>query len=237
MDIILGLPVIHNSVRDYLPSDDHRIKKTPFLEHIYSIGVDPARWTVCNRFLSKKQPTRECGHVWNDSLKYCFQTETWSDINLRYIVLTDVYRQKDKEWVAMLNRIKKGETSPDVLNYLDKLNRPLKKDQTQGIIPTRLYTHRKEVERQNLKEFKKLKHQEYTFDAIDEGRFKTEDGFKVRDLTKDELNNHGKSPYPHTLSSQCLTNLSSFFFQPLRAQSCSPQTRCTSNVTFQHFSR
>lgn len=99
----------------------------------------------------------------------------------------------------MLNRIKKGKRDDDILEYLNKLDRPLA--QVNGIVPTRLYTHRKTVEQMNQEEFKKLDNQEYIFNAVDEGSLETGDGFRVRNLTEYELANHCKSPYPSALYS------------------------------------
>lgn len=97
----------------------------------------------------------------------------------------------------MLNRIKKGSRDSDILKYLDGLDRPL--NLTSGITPTRLYTHRKTVEQMNQEEFKKLKYQEYTFNAVDGGSFETANGFHIRNLTKYELDDHCKSLYPSAL--------------------------------------
>lgn len=205
---IIGLPVIPSSVRDYLPKNHPDIQKIRFLNHIHSIGVDCERWTVCNRFLDKKQQTEECGHLWNDSLKYCFQTPTWYEIKFVPVILEKVHRQQDQEWVKMLERIKIGDASSDILDYLDGLKRPLvSKD---GIKPTKLYTHKKPVDRENQEEFKKLQSQMYPFDAVDRGNFCAEDSFQRRDLTTEELEEHCKFPRSFPFEKQRLTNLRRF---------------------------
>lgn len=192
------------SIRDYLPDGDSRIQKIPLLEYIYSTGVDKERWTVCSRLLLKKQPKEECGHLWNDSVKYCFQTPTWSKIGFHSVLLEKVFRQTDEKWVAMLNRIKIGDTGDDILKYLGELKRPLELVNG-GIKPTNLYTHRCKVDKVNQAEFRQLTGQEYVFNAIDWGSYHSVDGITVSDIPTVPLNEHCKSSY--SLTTTCLTNL------------------------------
>lgn len=128
-------------------------------------------------------------------MRYCFQTPTWSKINFRSVLLTKVYRQTDKDWVDKLNKIKMGEATREILDYLHLLKRPLGPTKS-GITPTRLYTHRQTVDNENDEEFKKLKCDMYEFDAIDYGQITKENKFDVRDLTEAELEEHRKAPYP-----------------------------------------
>lgn len=104
----------------------------------------------------------------------------------------------------MLGKIKLGDADPDILDYLVGLNRPLNLLEN-GIKPTQLCTHRLRVNEINDAEFRKLKTQTYTFDAIDWGRSHKEDGSGARDIPVPELNRHCKSSYSLTyyLSNNC----------------------------------
>lgn len=232
---MVGLPIIPIPDRDYLASGDSRVQKIPFLTHIYSIGVDSERWTVCNRLLLTKQPAEYCGHLWNDSLKYCFQTPTWSSIAFHSVLLTEVFRQVDKNWVDMLDKIKLGDMSPEILNYLASLNRPLDL-LDDGIKPTMLYTHKKKVKDINDAEFRQLTTQTYDFDAVDWGHSHKEDGSGAKDMTSSELDKHCKSSYSLTYypSSKTLIKKSRFLLKPLHPQKILPQTQRTSNAAFKH---
>lgn len=196
-DTITGLPVIPSSARDYLPNGDSRIQKIPLLEHIHSTGVDSERWTICNRSLLKKQPSEVCGHLWNDTVKFCFQTPTWSQIGFHSVLLEKVFRQQDQKWVDMLNRIKMGEKDHDILEYLGELKRPLESLEN-GIKPTNLYTHRCKVDKVNQVEFHRLTGKEYVFNAIDWGSYHSVDGITVNDMPTVRLNEHCKSSYSLT---------------------------------------
>lgn len=108
----------------------------------------------------------------------------------------------------MLDRIKTGDVGSDILDYLDGLKRPLvSKD---GIKPTKLYTHKRPVDRENQEEFKKLQSQMYLFNAVDWGDSRAEDSSQRRNLTTEELEEHSKFPRSFPFEKQRLTNLRRF---------------------------
>jgi hypothetical protein len=153
------------------------------------LKVDPYCWSTCSRTVARGAV---CGHVWNETLKYCFQTPSWFSIGFRSVILTKIFRQTDQKWVDMLGKLKVGEVTGEILQFLRSLRRPLGKI-AGGVKPTRLYTHRSTVERENEEEFRKLTGNEYHFDAIDEGIMNkgTKD---ARTLGPRELEDYSKLP-------------------------------------------
>lgn len=187
----VGLPVIPKTEREFLDENDPRIEGIPFHNRIHSVGVDPKRWTVCKRPVS----STICGHLWNETVKYCFQTSIWSKMGFRFISLTKVFRQTDETWVEMLRKIKMGEVDDEILDYLELLKKPLGTLES-GIKPTKLYTHRKKVDQENEEEFMKLEGNTYRFNAVDTGRFMAEDHRFVRNMEHAELEEQCRSYLP-----------------------------------------
>jgi hypothetical protein len=48
------------------------------------------------------------------------QSDVWWELDLRVIELTKVFRQDDAEFIATLNRMRKGETTPEDLHWLNQ---------------------------------------------------------------------------------------------------------------------
>jgi len=88
----------------------------------------------------------------------------------------------------MLGQIKLGHINDEVLGYLWTLRRPL--TGSGDIKPTRLYTHRANVQNENDLEFENLKQKEYVFEAIDIGKIIEQDKVVVRTLRGSELDNY-----------------------------------------------
>jgi len=163
---LLGCPITPREERLYLTPGDECIRQhIEFLDEIHALRVDPARWSHCSRTDGNK---RACSHLWNETMKYCFQTPTWFKTGFKSVILEKVWRQKDPVWIDTLGKLKVGQVTPDIMTRLLSLRRPLH-ELASGVKPTRLYTHRKTVVDENEQEFRKLKAAEYRFDAIDEG--------------------------------------------------------------------
>jgi len=135
----------------------HCLPEPPLDAYTRGIGIDLKKWCICI----------DCGHPYNEGLIYVFQTRTWNKASFGNVVLTKVHRQKDQMWVDMLTKIKFGKADEEVLTFLESLRRPL--PIIEGIVPTRLYTHRTNVMEENNTEFARLSGHEYTFTALDSG--------------------------------------------------------------------
>jgi hypothetical protein len=105
----------------------------------------------------------------------------------------------------MLSRIKTGDVTDEILDHLVSLNRPLKPTES-GIIPTRLYSYRRDVERENQEEFNKLNSKVWGFAAVDKGFSETLDKTWSWELSKPELEAQRKGPLPNYFVSWLLTH-------------------------------
>jgi len=178
--------------RKYLStSDPVVIEKLEERDHA-ALGINPARWMRCNAQLRRRRtPPTTCGALWNDTIQYAFQTRAWQELGFnnqdQSFLLTQIFRQKDQEWIDILNRLKLGNLNPYTIEYMKKLKRPLFPEG--GIIPTKLYTHRNDADYENSREFNKLNAKVYTFGAIDNGEidFEDRDPPRIRQMNGREL--------------------------------------------------
>ena len=144
-----------------------------------TIGIDSGAWFTCTG----------CKYPRNSTIKYAFQTKAWLEADFSTVILTKVHRQTDQGWVDMLTKIKHGSHDDAVLDFLDSLRRPLQ--QLNGVRPTRLYTHRANVQLENDAEFAKIPGDEFVSAAIDAGWFESGyakdrgDAIPQADLLKD----------------------------------------------------
>ncbi|KAI0708580.1 hypothetical protein C8Q76DRAFT_579760, partial [Earliella scabrosa] len=79
---------------------------------------------------------------------FAFESEAWQKCIDHTITLTQVYRQKDAQFVELLNELRKGTISPSAQQTFTTLSRPLP-PLPSGILPTELYPLRAQVERAN----------------------------------------------------------------------------------------
>ncbi|KAK6332196.1 hypothetical protein TWF718_011406 [Orbilia javanica] len=124
--------------------------------------IDDDRWLVCKG--------KNCQSRMNDSVRFVFQTETWQRLDFKSLVLTQVHRQNDQEWVGILDSIKHSRLTPEVGSYLRRLTRPLPQ-LPNGIRATNLYSHRKDVDAENQQGLNELPGEEYSIKSIDGGWF------------------------------------------------------------------
>lgn len=97
---------------------------------------------------------------------FCFQSPVWASVIKRTITLTEIFRQKgDTELIDMLNALRQGEISDDIMMKFKLLLRRI--NYSDGIEPTELYPTRQEVKRANESRLHELPGQVYSFFAID----------------------------------------------------------------------
>lgn len=100
---------------------------------------------------------------------YVFETNAWKESMDLCIELKRVFRQKNQEFVGLLQAIRLGKVSDEHHAMLvARMGRKLNVEN--GIIPTRLYTHRNSVASENQKELEHLKGRAYVFAARDSGK-------------------------------------------------------------------
>lgn len=105
---------------------------------------------------------------------YLFQDELWNRMELNVVNLTQIYRQRDKEFVELLMRLRGNElTDEDIELIQSTKNNNLGDNQ---IKPTILYCRNRDVDRMNMMELAKLDGESIVC--------KAEDFFKNKELEK-----------------------------------------------------
>ena len=163
-------------------------KDVRHISYLNEVGVLPHRWTTCEQ----RYRGKHCGHVWNDTANFCFQTSAWLEARFTTILLKKVHRQSDPKWIELLERIKRGKiTKPDTI-YLKGLMRPLPRPvSAEEVKPLKLYTHRAQVNLENQIEYDKIDKPEFYYRAEDTGETYKRDKLK-RTLSHLELANERK---------------------------------------------
>lgn len=96
---------------------------------------------------------------------FCFESQMWKRCIQRTILLTKVFRQQDDELITMLNAIRFGSVTPDLVKSVKELGRAV--DYSDGIAPTELYATRREVEASNARQLDALPGKAHRFNSID----------------------------------------------------------------------
>ncbi|XP_051868090.1 ATP-dependent DNA helicase PIF1 [Pristis pectinata] len=115
---------------------------------------------VCGDFLQLPPVTRT-----KEKYKFCFQAKSWDKCIQVNVELTEVRRQTDKTFIAMLQAIRLGRCPEEVATQL--INTAFQKIDRDGILATRLCTHKDDVEFTNEKRLQQLPGEMLTFEAVD----------------------------------------------------------------------
>jgi ATP-dependent DNA helicase PIF1 len=95
--------------------------------------------------------------------KYIFQTSVFWKVTEEMHDLQEMWRQKDPEFVSLLHRARKGnQTDEDIAVLHSRVGAALECE-TDGIAPTRLYSHNRDVDEINTEELLKLEGDEMNF--------------------------------------------------------------------------
>ncbi|RYP63726.1 hypothetical protein DL769_006884 [Monosporascus sp. CRB-8-3] len=100
-------------------------------------------------------------------IKFAFEAATWNTSIDHTIGLTQVFRQKDSEFAAMLNEMRLGRISEQTVQAFKRLARPLSTED--GLAATELFPTRQEVERSNESRLNNLPGSVRRFEAVDSG--------------------------------------------------------------------
>jgi ATP-dependent DNA helicase PIF1 len=100
------------------------------------------------------------------SPKFCFESKTWNRAVQHTIGLTQIYRQRDPEFTAMLNQIREGSLTPITIEKFRTLHRPVANNAAEA---TELFPLRQEADRANLRRLQDIKGVAYTYTAKDGG--------------------------------------------------------------------
>lgn len=104
------------------------------------------------------------------STYFFFGSHAFQKTRFLTITLQKVYRQKEAQFLDILNRIRENEIDNEVLDCLNqRLNKHLEKVDNQKFI--RLVTHNKQAQQINEERLEKLKGKAYFYDAVKSGNF------------------------------------------------------------------
>ncbi|XP_043942728.1 ATP-dependent DNA helicase PIF1 [Protopterus annectens] len=101
----------------------------------------------------------------NQSTKFCFQGKSWSKCIQMTMELTDVKRQSDRTFISILQSIRMGRCTEEVTAQLIKTAH--NKIERDGILATRLCTHKDDVELTNERKLQQLLGETHEYEALD----------------------------------------------------------------------
>ncbi|GAA5935910.1 uncharacterized protein JCM15063_001846 [Sporobolomyces koalae] len=102
--------------------------------------------------------------------RFVFETDAWSECQFQVMELTKVFRQSDPDFIAVLEKIRRGVCDQQCVDLFALCGSELKEGGAIQIRPTNLYPTRKDVDNENQREFAALKEEEFEFKATDEAR-------------------------------------------------------------------
>lgn len=104
----------------------------------------------------------------SDDRKFCFEALSWSSCIDVCVELKTVFRQADDVFIDLLSEVRAGRMTQSKIAFeLSQCTRALNIDD--GILPTRLFTHRIDVNALNETELQKLNGRMVIFEAQDSG--------------------------------------------------------------------
>ncbi|XP_077259188.1 pif1 DNA helicase [Temnothorax americanus] len=101
----------------------------------------------------------------DDKAKFCFQSEAWQKCVHFNFELQTVHRQKDKAFVKILNSVRIGRVTDDVVDILKETAK--QKIEGNGVLATRLCSHVKEADEINEFQLDELKGESKVYTALD----------------------------------------------------------------------
>lgn len=94
----------------------------------------------------------------SSTAEFCFTSKVWRAHIKHHVVLTQVIRQQNAAFVAMLREVRMGSPSAKTIRTLNKrVVRKIKEiPEKHGVRPTIIYSHKQSVETENIAELAKL---------------------------------------------------------------------------------
>lgn len=101
--------------------------------------------------------------------QFCFEADNWEACIHQQVELTQVYRQTDQGFLTVLAEVRTGRCSEESQRLLQSRMIEAKTSGTEDIIPTSLFSHRKNVAEENETQLAALTTPPVVFCAIDTG--------------------------------------------------------------------
>ncbi|XP_053695061.1 ATP-dependent DNA helicase PIF1 [Sabethes cyaneus] len=98
-------------------------------------------------------------------VRFCFQTKAWKECIQNSYELTVVHRQKDPEFVSILNSIRIGRVTTEIRDRLAATSK--QKIEVEGILATQLCSHTNDADLINQSKLNNLPGEEKTYHATD----------------------------------------------------------------------
>ncbi|XP_030219661.1 ATP-dependent DNA helicase PIF1 [Gadus morhua] len=96
---------------------------------------------------------------------FCFQARSWRKVIQVNMELTEVRRQTDQSFISLLQAVRVGRVTEEITAKL--MESAYHKIERDGILATRLCTHKDDVELTNENKLKQLPGSEHVFEALD----------------------------------------------------------------------
>lgn len=120
---------------------------------------------LCGDFLQLPPVVKTTPQSQTNSKRFCFQTETWQQVISCSFELKQVHRQKDSEFVRILNFIRVGHVTDEISKRLMATSR--QKIEKNGILATQLCSHTNDSNLINESKLANLTGEERVFEAQD----------------------------------------------------------------------
>ncbi|XP_065602508.1 ATP-dependent DNA helicase PIF1 [Cyrtonyx montezumae] len=101
----------------------------------------------------------------NEETTFCFQAKSWRKCIHINMELTEVRRQTDKTFISLLSAVRLGRCTEEVISLL--MQTADNRSECNGILATRLCTHKDDVELTNERRLQQLSGELHTFEALD----------------------------------------------------------------------
>ncbi|XP_063153817.1 ATP-dependent DNA helicase PIF1 isoform X2 [Candoia aspera] len=115
---------------------------------------------ICGDFLQLPPVARD-----HRQPKFCFQAKSWRKCVHLNMELTEIWRQTDKEFISLLNAVRLGRCTEEVTRLLTQTG--MQRVERDGILATRLCTHKDDVEFTNTMQLQQLSGMLRSFKAVD----------------------------------------------------------------------
>ncbi|XP_053677644.1 ATP-dependent DNA helicase PIF1 [Anopheles nili] len=104
-------------------------------------------------------------------VRFCFESKVWPECIQMSYELRIVHRQRDQEFVSILNSIRIGRVTDEITERLRKT--ASQRIETEGILATQLCSHTSEVDAINHAKLENLRSEEKIYDAKDSDPYST----------------------------------------------------------------
>ncbi|CAM5136673.1 unnamed protein product [Eretmochelys imbricata] len=101
----------------------------------------------------------------NEETKFCFQAKSWRKCIHVNMELTEVRRQTEKSFISLLRTVRLGRCTDEVTKQL--MQTATNRVERDGILATRLCTHRDDVELTNERRLQQLPGEMHSYEAVD----------------------------------------------------------------------